>query len=233
MAGSSSPASPVPAAELRAARKVHPRGSSRVVALDGVDLVLARGESVAIMGPSGSGKSTLLHLLGGLDRPSSGQCLIDGVEVARLDDAALSRLRNRRLGFVFQSFHLIPQLTVAENVETPLLYSERPEDEWRDRALAALAEVGLAERATHRPSELSGGEAQRVAIARALVNEPTLVLADEPTGNLDRHTGARIADMLFDLARGGRTLVVVTHDASLAERAGRVVHIADGRLQDP
>jgi ABC-type lipoprotein export system ATPase subunit len=219
------------AAELRGVSKVYQRGAHRVVAVDAVDLALAKGEVAAIMGPSGSGKSTLLHLLGGLDRPTAGACLIGGVEVASLDDPALSRLRNRQLGFVFQAFHLIPELTVVENVETPLLYSRRPESEWRERALDCLERVGLAERATHRPRELSGGEAQRAAIARALVNEPELLLADEPTGNLDRRTGEQIVELLVQRVGQGRTLVLVTHDPAVADHAERVLTIVDGRVQ--
>jgi len=182
------------------------------------------------MGPSGSGKSTLLGILGCLDRPTRGQYLLDGREVTSLDDAELSALRNRRIGFVFQSFHLIPQLTVEENVETPLLYGRVPEREWRSRVHACLEKVGLDHRSTHRPSELSGGEAQRAAIARALVTEPQMLLADEPTGNLDSATGEEVAEVLWGLHREGRTVVVVTHNESLAARAQRVVRLRDGRI---
>jgi putative ABC transport system ATP-binding protein len=217
--------------ELREARKFYPRGSKGVAALDGVSLTVAEGDKLAIMGPSGSGKSTLLSILGCLDRPTSGEYLLDGEPVSSLDDDRLSLLRNRHIGFVFQSFHLLPQLTVAENVETPLLYGHVPPHEWRARALAKLARVGLAERATHRPSELSGGEAQRAAIARALVTEPRLLLADEPTGNLDSVTGEEIARLLDELHAEGRTIILVTHNEALARRAERMVRLRDGRVE--
>jgi putative ABC transport system ATP-binding protein len=202
-----------------------------VTALDGVNLSVRQGEAVAIMGPSGSGKSTLLALLGCLDRPSRGEYRLDGVLVSSLGDAALSRVRNSHIGFVFQAFHLIPQLSVAENVATPLLYAGVGEEEGRHRALASLERVGLLGRADHRPSELSGGEAQRAAIARALVTEPRLILADEPTGNLDSVTGEEIARLLEGLHREGRTFVLVTHNDALAARAKRVVRLRDGRIQ--
>jgi putative ABC transport system ATP-binding protein len=211
--------------------RVHPRGAGAVVALDGVSLAVTPGDTVAITGASGSGKSTLLALLGLLDRPSSGSRRVGGRAVDDLDDSELSRVRNRTFGFVFQSFHLIPQLTVAENVETPLLYAEVPEREWRDRVTAALDRVHLRHRADHRPAELSGGEAQRAAIARALVNDPELLLADEPTGNLDSRTGAEIADLLFELGAGRRAVVLVTHDETLAARAARRVTLRDGRVE--
>jgi len=219
-----------PLAELRAAAKVYHRGAGEVVALGGVDLEIAAGEFVAVMGPSGSGKSTLLGILGCLDRPSHGEYRLAGQPVAALDDAALSRLRNRSIGFVFQAFHLIPQLSVVENVETPLLYGEVPEARWRARALACLERVGLLQRADHRPSELSGGEAQRAAIARALVCEPQLLLADEPTGNLDSATGEEIATLVDELHRDGSTVVLVTHNELLARRAQRLLRLRDGRI---
>jgi putative ABC transport system ATP-binding protein len=201
-----------------------------VVALAGVSLEVREGEKLAIMGPSGSGKTTLLSILGCLDRPTRGEHLFDGRRVEGLGDDELSRLRNRSIGFVFQSFHLIPQLTVAENVETPLLYEGALPAQWRPRALRALERVGLAARADHRPSELSGGEAQRAAIARALVTEPRLILADEPTGNLDTATGEEIAALLDELHARGRTVVIVTHNEALARRAERVVRLRDGRV---
>ena len=201
-----------------------------MVALRDVDLRVDDGDSIAVTGPSGSGKSTLLAILGCLDRPTDGDYRLDGMPVATLEDHELSRVRNRKIGFVFQSFHLIPQLTVAENVETPLLYAGVPADEWRERSLRVLARVGLAHRATHRPAELSGGEAQRAAIARALVLEPPVVLADEPTGNLDSATGEEIASLLQELNREGRTLILVTHNEALAARARRQVRLRDGRL---
>jgi putative ABC transport system ATP-binding protein len=216
--------------ELKSVGKAYPRGAVEVNALREVSLSIAAGESVAVMGPSGSGKSTLLGILGCLDRPTRGEYLLDGKEVSSLGDVELSALRNRRIGFVFQSFHLIPQLTVAENVETPLLYGSVPEREWSDRVHACLDKVGLDHRSSHRPSELSGGEAQRAAIARALVTEPQILLADEPTGNLDSATGEEVAQVLWALHREGRTVVVVTHNETLAARAQRLVRLRDGRI---
>jgi putative ABC transport system ATP-binding protein len=216
-------------ARLRDVHKVFSRGTRQVVALDGVSLDIAEGESLAIMGPSGSGKSTLLSILGCLDRVTSGEYLLDGTPVQALSDEALSRVRNERIGFVFQAFHLIPQLTVVENVATPLLYRGRSEAESARRARLALERVGLLARAEHRPAELSGGEAQRAAIARALVGEPRVILADEPTGNLDSATGEEIALLLGELNRSGRTVVLVTHNEALARRASRLVRLRDGR----
>ena len=222
---------PEPLVALRDVVRAYPRGASQVVALAGVNLEVAAGEKLAIMGPSGSGKTTLLSILGCLDRPSSGEHLFEGRSVGALGDDELSRLRNRSVGFVFQAFHLIPELTVAENVETPLLYAGRPLEEWRARALGALERVGLAHRAEHRPSELSGGEAQRAAIARALVTEPRLLLADEPTGNLDTRTGEEIAGLLDEVHHQGATVVLVTHNETLGRRAERVVRLRDGRVE--
>jgi putative ABC transport system ATP-binding protein len=202
-----------------------------VAALWDVDLTIRQGEMLAVMGPSGSGKSTLLSILGCLDRPSSGAYTLAGVGVEALSDAEVSRIRNRSIGFVFQAFHLLPQLTVVENVETPLLYGDVPEGEWRRRALGYLERVGLLQRSDHRPSELSGGEAQRVAIARALVTEPRVLLADEPTGNLDSTTGEEVAQLLLGLHREGRTVVLVTHNEALARRAQRMVCLRDGRIE--
>jgi len=217
---------------LRNVARVYPRGgATEVAALVDVSLEVREGEKLAIMGPSGSGKSTLLAILGCLDRPTEGEHLFEGTRVAALDDDTLSRLRNRAIGFVFQSFHLMPHLSVAENVETPMQYGERPMREWRPRALEALERVGLAERAEHRPSELSGGEAQRAAIARALVVEPRLLLADEPTGNLDTVTGREIEGLLDGLHRQGTTVVLVTHNEALARGAERVVTLRDGRVE--
>jgi putative ABC transport system ATP-binding protein len=225
------PAPPAALVELCGVERVYPRGSSRVVALGGVDLSIRAGEKLSIMGPSGSGKSTLLAILGCLDRPTAGRHAFAGQPVETLDDDALSRLRNREIGFVFQGFHLIPQLTVAENVETPLQYAGLPEREWRPRALAALERVSLSHRALHRPNELSGGEAQRAAIARALVTAPRLLLADEPTGNLDSATGEEIAALLDALHRAGATVVLVTHNEALARQAQRLVRLRDGRVE--
>jgi putative ABC transport system ATP-binding protein len=216
---------------LRGVTRVYARGATEVAALADVSLEVRQGEKLAIMGPSGSGKTTLLSILGCLDRPTDGTHLFEGTSVADLDDDTLSRLRNRSIGFVFQSFHLLPHLSVAENVETPMQYGERPMREWRPRALEALERVGLAARADHRPSELSGGEAQRTAIARALVVEPRLLLADEPTGNLDTVTGREIAALLDDLHAQGATVVLVTHNEALARGAERLVTLRDGRVE--
>jgi len=220
-----------PLVAVRDLVKTYPRGSREVVALAGVSLTVDEGESLAIMGPSGSGKSTLMGLLGCLERPTSGEYRLDGTLVSDLDDKALSRIRNRRVGFVFQSFHLIPQLSVLENVETPLLYSGVEEHEGRDRALRALERVGLLARADHRPSQLSGGEAQRAAIARAIVSEPRMLLADEPTGNLDSATGDEVAGLIEALHRDGRTVILVTHNEALGRRAQRVLRLRDGRVE--
>jgi putative ABC transport system ATP-binding protein len=211
--------------------KTYPRGTGAVVALAEVTLDIREGESLAVMGPSGSGKSTLLAILGCLDRPTSGEYVLDGLAVSDLADGALSRIRNRSIGFVFQSFHLISQLTVVENVEAPLLYGGEPASQWRAQALECLRRVGLVHRASHRPGELSGGEAQRAAIARALVTRPRILLADEPTGNLDSTTGEEIADLLDGLHREGRTVVLVTHNEALARRAARMIRLRDGRVE--
>jgi putative ABC transport system ATP-binding protein len=217
---------------LRGVARVYRRGSVDVAALSGVDLDVREGEKLAIMGPSGSGKTTLLSIIGCLDRPTQGDHLFQGAAVDDLDDDTLSRLRNRSIGFVFQAFHLLPHLSVLENVETPLQYGGRPPREWRSRALEALDRVGLEARADHRPSELSGGEAQRTAIARALVVEPRLLLADEPTGNLDTTTGTEIAALLDSLHAQGSTVVLVTHNEELARRAQRLVTLRDGRIEN-
>jgi putative ABC transport system ATP-binding protein len=213
-------------------RKTYRKGETEIRAVDGVTLRIEPGESLAIVGRSGSGKSTLMSLIGCIDIPSSGQVSFKDRQVESLSDRERSRLRNQSIGFVFQSFHLIPELTVEQNVETPLLYSGIPESAWREPVRRALASVGLESRATHLPRELSGGEAQRVAIARALVRDPELVLADEPTGNLDSATEAEIADLLFALPRSGRALVLVTHDLALAKRANRRIELRDGRMAE-
>jgi putative ABC transport system ATP-binding protein len=219
-----------PVIELRGVTKEYTRAAGSVTALRGIDVAIAQGDFVAIMGPSGSGKSTLLSILGCLDRPTAGEYDLRGQPVAHLEDAALSRMRNAHFGFVFQSFHLIPELTVAENVETPLLYGGVPQREWRRRATECLERVGVAHRAHHRPAELSGGEAQRAAIARSLVMEPRVLLADEPTGNLDTATGDEIAGVLEALHREGRTIILVTHNDALGRRAQRRVRLRDGRI---
>jgi putative ABC transport system ATP-binding protein len=201
-----------------------------VAALRGVSVAVAPGEYVAVTGPSGSGKSTLLHLLGGVDRPSSGRVIIAGTPLETLPDRELTRLRLNRVGFIFQRFHLLPVLTAEENVELPMAEKGVPRAERRARALELLEYVGLSNRADHRATQLSGGEMQRVAIARALANRPTLILADEPTGELDAATGAQILELFDRLRHDGATLVVVTHDDRLAARAGRVIRLLDGRI---
>ena len=217
-----------PIVEARGLTREYEMGAGRVVALADVELDVTAGEYVAIMGPSGSGKSTLLHLLGCLDRPTRGVYRLGGEDVAGLPDRALSRIRGTRIGFVFQTFNLAPQLTVMENVAMPFLYQNGARDVER-RVAEAVERVGLADRAAHRPPELSGGERQRAAIARALVVEPLLILADEPTGNLDSATGARILDLFGELNAQGTTLLVATHDPEVAARCRRTLRLADGR----
>lgn len=217
--------------ELHGATRFFHRGGTTIRAVAGVDLTIAPGEFVALEGPSGSGKTTLLQLLGALDRPDDGQVLFDGRDLGALGDRELAELRLRAFGFVFQQFNLIPTLNAVENVEAALAPTGVRRGELRQRALALLAEVGLADRASHLPGQLSGGEQQRVAIARALVVEPRVILADEPTGNLDSATGAEVIDLLAGLAaRHGATVVVATHDADLAARAERRLSMRDGLL---
>ncbi len=205
-------------------------GPNRVDALAGVTLQVAPGDFVAVCGPSGSGKSTLMNILGCLDRPTAGRYALEGLEVQSLDDDALAALRNRRIGFVFQTFNLLPRMTALRNVELPMIYSGLPREQRRQSALEALARVGLAGRIGHRPSELSGGEQQRVAIARALVNRPAIILADEPTGNLDSRAGEEILGIFHRLVDGGATIVLVTHNPRIAEHAHRVIQLEDGRI---
>ncbi len=213
---------------LEAITKVYPMGKRELAVLNGVTLGVEPGEMVALMGPSGSGKSTMLNLLGCLDKPTSGSYYLEGREVSRLSSGDLAQIRGEKLGFVFQTFNLLPRLSALANVELGLRYSGNSD---RQRARQALAQVGLADRATHRPTELSGGEQQRVAIARALVKNPTLVLADEPTGNLDSRSGAEIMSILTSLHREqGITLVMVTHDPGIAHQCQRIVYLKDGQV---
>jgi putative ABC transport system ATP-binding protein len=215
---------------LRGLTRHYQVGDQTVRALDGVDLDVPEGDYVAIMGPSGSGKSTLLHLLGCLDRPTAGSYRLDGAEVGTLDDAALAEVRSKKIGFVFQFFHLVPRLDATANVELPMLLAGLRPAERRARARAALAAVGLTDRADHRPDQLSGGQRQRVAIARATVMKPSILLADEPTGNLDSVSGGEILALLEGMNREGLTLVVVTHDPKVGDRARRVVQMVDGKI---
>jgi len=218
--------------EAKGVKKTYTMGKVLVPALRGVSFEVEEGELVAIFGPSGSGKSTLLHVLGGLDRPDEGDVFIDGVGLSTLSDNKLAEIRLRKIGFVFQFFNLLPRLTALRNVELPLTLADVPENEAVERAEEVLKTVGLEERISHRPTELSGGEQQRVAIARALINEPKIVLADEPTGNLDTTTGWEIVRLMKRLnEEKGQTFVVVTHDQSVAETANRMIYLKDGVIQ--
>ncbi|MFI5199820.1 MAG: ABC transporter ATP-binding protein [Candidatus Limnocylindrales bacterium] len=216
--------------DLQGVSRIYDLGHVQVAALQGVDLAVEQGEFLAIVGPSGSGKSTMMNILGCLDRPTAGTYSLAGTPIADLDDDGLARLRSRTIGFVFQSYNLLPRTSALENVATPLLYQGVARKERYARAQAALERLGLGDRVNHVPTELSGGQQQRVAIARALVTEPALLLADEPTGNLDSTSGADVMAVLQELNAAGRTIVMITHDADVAAVAGRQVHVRDGRL---
>ena len=218
------------AVDLRDVRKIYGVGPDPVAALDGVSLRIDPGEFVAITGTSGSGKSTLMHLIGCLDTPTSGRVTVAGEDISKAGSDRLARLRNRSIGFVFQAFNLLPRLDVQKNIELPLVYAGTRRAERGQRARDAAAKVNLSDRLTHRPSQLSGGQCQRVAIARALVNDPALILADEPTGNLDSTNGAEVLQLLGELHKLGRTIVLVTHDPAVAARAARVIEMHDGRI---
>jgi putative ABC transport system ATP-binding protein len=210
--------------------KIYEMGQEKVYALRGISVKIEKGEYVAIMGPSGSGKSTLMNLIGCLDTPTKGTYLLNGQAVASMSDDELAAVRNREIGFIFQTFNLLPRATSLHNVELPLIYSGANREQRMEKAVRAMQIVGLADRMTHKPNELSGGQRQRVAIARALVNNPAIILADEPTGNLDSVTGAEIMALLADLHKQGNTLIVVTHASDVAQYAGRVIHILDGKI---
>ena len=216
--------------ELTDVTKRYRVGEQDIRALDGITLTIEQGEYAAIIGPSGSGKSTLMHLLGCLDIPTTGKVVIDGVDVSRASDGKLAEMRNAKIGFVFQSFNLLGKFTVLENVELPMIYSGVSKKERRERAIAAVDRVGLLNRAKNTPLQLSGGQMQRVAIARALVNDPKIVFADEPTGNLDSTTGASILQLFRELSQQGRTIVLVTHDSEIADNAPRRIELRDGKV---
>ena len=211
--------------------KTYVMGTEEIHALRGVDISIERGEYVAIMGPSGSGKSTLMNLIGCLDTPSKGSYLLNNKQVGQMNDDELARIRNEEIGFVFQTFNLLPRATALHNVELPLVYAGVPSRDRLSRAKAAMDRVELSDRMTHRPNQLSGGQRQRVAIARALVNNPSILLADEPTGNLDTKTGAEIMALFDRLSSAGNTIILVTHEADVADHARRVVHIRDGKVE--
>jgi len=218
--------------ELQNAKKIYKMGSVAVPALRGVSLKIARGEFVSIVGPSGSGKSTLMHLIGCLDIPTSGKVLLEGQDISTFDESELAEIRGQKIGFIFQNFNLITSLTAKENVELPLVFQDVPEDERSARSQRMLEKMGLSARVNHKPREMSGGEQQRVAVARALVVEPSLILADEPTGNLDSHAGAEIMHLLMQLhERENKTIVLVTHELEYADFAERKIHLRDGTLE--
>lgn len=221
---------PPPVAELVHVSKVYGSGDTEVRALDDLSLIVQQGDYLAVMGASGSGKSTAMNILGCLDRPSSGSYRLNGTDVDSLDDDELADLRNQQLGFVFQQFHLLPQLSAIDNVMLPMIYARVPREERRRRALAALDRVGLSHRLENKPNQLSGGQQQRVALARAIINDPAMLLADEPTGALDSHTTEEVLSLFGDLNAQGITILLVTHETEVGARADRVVHFRDGRI---
>jgi putative ABC transport system ATP-binding protein len=216
--------------EFEGVKKTYRVGDQEIRALAGIDLRIEEGEFVAIIGPSGSGKSTLMHLLGCLDTPTEGRMTVCGTDLSRATADELARMRNREIGFVFQSFNLLPRLDVVSNIELPLIYSDIPARERRERAVEAARKVGLGDRLSNRPTQLSGGQCQRVAIARALVNNPRIVFGDEPTGNLDSATGRNIMEIFKELHASGKTIILVTHDPSIASQARRVIELHDGHI---
>jgi putative ABC transport system ATP-binding protein len=232
VAGASAGVAGLPLIRLQGVVKTYDAGELAVKALDGIDLDVQKGQMIAIIGPSGSGKSTLMHILGCLDAPTAGTYHLDGEDVSTLSGFQLAAIRNRKVGFVFQTFNLLPRASLLRNVELPLLYGGVAGADRRERATEALRRVGLGDRTKHKPSELSGGQRQRAAIARALVNKPSLVLADEPTGNLDTKTGLEILELFDEMHAHGETVVIVTHDPRIAERCERLVRIVDGRIED-
>jgi len=218
--------------DMRNIRKVYSTGKVEVEALRRIDLLIKGKEFVSVMGPSGSGKSTLMNLIGCLDTPTSGEYFLEGQKVESLSPNELAEIRNKKVGFVFQNFNLLPYATSFENVEVPLIFAGVPTRKRRERAMELLGRVGLGDRADHKPAELSGGEMQRVAIARALVNQPRLILADEPTGNLDTGSGAEIIDLFEELGRQGHTIIVITHDTEISRRTQRIIKLRDGLIID-
>ena len=230
MTATAAQTAPVQLIEMHELTRVYQLGPQEIYALRGIDLIISPGEYVAIMGPSGSGKSTLMNIIGCLDRPTAGRYLLDGVPVESMTEDELAAIRNRKIGFVFQTFNLLARTTALQNVELPLVYARIPRAERRDLAEEALAAVGLKDRMNHQPNELSGGQRQRVAIARALVNKPSLLLADEPTGNLDSQTGREILDLFRELHNRGNSIIMVTHEDDVAREAKRVIHIRDGKI---